>query len=162
MVFVYKKASGLQVPSRPDLRISSTSLSNSPCHHLSTKQSINLPSTFEIILSICLLAQRSSSLCADASVSVPSHPPAPAGSPPCRSRQASPLELSEEGMRNSPISNDIQCQKPTDFQALLLTSDSVFGFLTGSVAAGASVYYYILAEYRLANEMLSDDISVCL
>lgn len=65
-------------------------------------------------------------------------------------------------MRNSPISNDIQCQKPTDFQALLLTSDSVFGFLTGSVAAGASVYYYILAEYRLANEMLSDDISVCL
>ncbi|EKV16231.1 zinc finger HIT domain-containing protein 1 [Penicillium digitatum] len=35
----------------------------------------------------------------------------------------------------------------------------VFGFLTGSVAAGASVYYYILSEYRLANEMLSDDIS---
>ncbi|KAJ5196032.1 hypothetical protein N7449_006511 [Penicillium cf. viridicatum] len=35
----------------------------------------------------------------------------------------------------------------------------VFGFLTGSVAAGASVYYYILAEYRFANELLSDDIS---
>ncbi|KAJ5959613.1 uncharacterized protein N7479_006763 [Penicillium vulpinum] len=35
----------------------------------------------------------------------------------------------------------------------------VFGFLAGSVAAGASVYYYILGEYRLANEMLSDDIS---
>ncbi|KAJ5479086.1 hypothetical protein N7530_004595 [Penicillium desertorum] len=34
----------------------------------------------------------------------------------------------------------------------------VFGFLAGSVAAGASVYYYILAEYRFANEMLSDDI----
>ncbi|KAJ5513477.1 hypothetical protein N7463_003029 [Penicillium fimorum] len=34
-----------------------------------------------------------------------------------------------------------------------------FGFLAGSVAAGASVYYYILGEYRLANEMLSDDIA---
>ncbi|KAJ5856383.1 uncharacterized protein N7529_010327 [Penicillium soppii] len=35
----------------------------------------------------------------------------------------------------------------------------VFGFLAGSVAASASVYYYVLGEYRLANEMLSDDIS---
>ncbi|KAJ5776475.1 uncharacterized protein N7511_001486 [Penicillium nucicola] len=35
----------------------------------------------------------------------------------------------------------------------------VFGFLAGSVAAGASVYYYVLGEYRLSNEMLSDDIS---
>lgn len=40
--------------------------------------------------------------------------------------------------------------------------DSVFGFLAGSVAASASVYYYVLGEYRLANEMLSDDIAVCL
>lgn len=48
------------------------------------------------------------------------------------------------------------------FQNFLLISDSVFGFLAGSVAAGASVYYYILAEYRFANEMLSDDIGVCL
>ncbi|KAJ5669699.1 hypothetical protein N7462_010769, partial [Penicillium macrosclerotiorum] len=36
----------------------------------------------------------------------------------------------------------------------------VFGFLTGAVVAGASVYYYILGDYRVANEMLSDDISV--
>ncbi|CAG7931438.1 unnamed protein product [Penicillium olsonii] len=35
----------------------------------------------------------------------------------------------------------------------------VFGFLAGSVAASASVYYYVLAEYKIANEMLSDDIS---
>ncbi|KAJ5173192.1 hypothetical protein N7492_005785 [Penicillium capsulatum] len=35
----------------------------------------------------------------------------------------------------------------------------VFGFLFGAVAAGASVYYYVLGDYRLANEMLSDDIS---
>ncbi|OJJ50161.1 hypothetical protein ASPZODRAFT_110293 [Penicilliopsis zonata CBS 506.65] len=34
----------------------------------------------------------------------------------------------------------------------------VFGFLAGSVAAGISVYYYILAEYRVSNEMLTEDI----
>lgn len=37
---------------------------------------------------------------------------------------------------------------------------SVFGFLAGSVAASTLVYYYVLGEYRIANEMLSDDISV--
>ncbi|KAJ5225827.1 hypothetical protein N7468_007052 [Penicillium chermesinum] len=35
----------------------------------------------------------------------------------------------------------------------------VFGFLSGAVAAGASVYYYVLADYRVNNEMLSADIS---
>ncbi|KAJ6128959.1 hypothetical protein N7471_010176 [Penicillium samsonianum] len=35
----------------------------------------------------------------------------------------------------------------------------VFGFLAGSVAAGASVYFYILTEYRFANELLFDDIA---
>lgn len=43
----------------------------------------------------------------------------------------------------------------------ILTFCSVFGFLTGAVVAGASVYYYILGDYRVANEMLSDDIGVC-
>jgi len=32
------------------------------------------------------------------------------------------------------------------------------GVLFGSVVAGASVYYYILREYRVSNEMLTDDI----
>ncbi|KAJ5595051.1 uncharacterized protein N7459_001259 [Penicillium hispanicum] len=36
----------------------------------------------------------------------------------------------------------------------------VFGFLSGAVVAGASVYYYVLGDYRVANEMLSDDITV--
>ncbi|KAJ5287398.1 hypothetical protein N7478_003084 [Penicillium angulare] len=36
----------------------------------------------------------------------------------------------------------------------------VFGFLSGGVVAGASVYYYILGDYRMANEMLNDDIIV--
>ncbi|KAJ5612986.1 hypothetical protein N7510_006180 [Penicillium lagena] len=35
----------------------------------------------------------------------------------------------------------------------------LFGFLTGAVVAGASVYWYILGNYRIANEMLSDDIT---
>ncbi|KAL4895104.1 hypothetical protein BDV59DRAFT_159927 [Aspergillus ambiguus] len=34
----------------------------------------------------------------------------------------------------------------------------VFGFLAGAVAAGACVYYYILGEYRVSNEMLTEDI----
>ncbi|OJD15454.1 hypothetical protein AJ78_04295 [Emergomyces pasteurianus Ep9510] len=34
----------------------------------------------------------------------------------------------------------------------------LFGFLFGSAVAGASVYYYILDEYRVSNEMLTEDI----
>ncbi|KAJ5093851.1 hypothetical protein N7456_009712 [Penicillium angulare] len=34
----------------------------------------------------------------------------------------------------------------------------ILGFLSGGVAAGASVYYYVLDDYRVANEMLNDDI----
>lgn len=63
-------------------------------------------------------------------------------------------------MGNSPIFNDIQRQLVTASKIFLLISTSVFGFLTGSVAAGALVYYYILTEYRLANETLSEDIAV--
>ncbi|PGH04660.1 hypothetical protein AJ80_08494 [Polytolypa hystricis UAMH7299] len=36
----------------------------------------------------------------------------------------------------------------------------LFGFLFGSAVAGASVYYYILEEYRVSNEMLTEDIYV--
>ncbi|PTU24458.1 hypothetical protein P175DRAFT_0497583 [Aspergillus ochraceoroseus IBT 24754] len=35
----------------------------------------------------------------------------------------------------------------------------IFGFLSGAVAAGAVVYYYILGEYRTSNEMLNEDIN---
>ncbi|KAL4921537.1 hypothetical protein BDW62DRAFT_174890 [Aspergillus aurantiobrunneus] len=34
----------------------------------------------------------------------------------------------------------------------------LFGFLSGAVVAGAAVYYYILGEYRVSNEMLTEDI----
>ena len=46
--------------------------------------------------------------------------------------------------------------------ANILNRSSVFGFLSGALAAGAAVYYYILAEYRVSNEMLTEDIYVCL
>ncbi|KAK2794843.1 hypothetical protein FQN50_009853 [Emmonsiellopsis sp. PD_5] len=36
----------------------------------------------------------------------------------------------------------------------------LFGFLFGSAAAGTAVYYYILEEYRVSNEMLTEDIYV--
>lgn len=34
------------------------------------------------------------------------------------------------------------------------------GFLLGSVLAGAGVYYYILEEYKISNELLTEDIYV--
>jgi len=34
----------------------------------------------------------------------------------------------------------------------------LFGFLLGSTVAGASVYYYILEEYKVSNELLTEDI----
>lgn len=40
------------------------------------------------------------------------------------------------------------------------TSIRLFGFLLGSTLAGASVYYYILEEYKISNEMLTEDIYV--
>ncbi|CAG8949641.1 hypothetical protein HYFRA_00007874 [Hymenoscyphus fraxineus] len=34
----------------------------------------------------------------------------------------------------------------------------LFGFLLGSTLAGAGVYYYVLEEYRVSNELLTEDI----
>jgi hypothetical protein len=39
-------------------------------------------------------------------------------------------------------------------------TNSLFGFLLGSTLAGASVYYYILEEYKVSNELLTEDIYV--
>lgn len=36
------------------------------------------------------------------------------------------------------------------------------GFLLGSTLAGAGVYYYILEEYKVSNELLTEDIYVSL
>ena len=36
----------------------------------------------------------------------------------------------------------------------------MFGFLLGSSAAAYGTYYYILDEYRVSNELLTEDIYV--
>jgi len=38
--------------------------------------------------------------------------------------------------------------------------DRLFGFLFGSTLAGAGMYYYVLEEYKVSNEMLTEDIYV--
>ncbi|ORY04768.1 hypothetical protein BCR34DRAFT_572467 [Clohesyomyces aquaticus] len=34
----------------------------------------------------------------------------------------------------------------------------MFGFLLGTAAAGAGMYYYVVDEYRVSNELLTEDI----
>ena len=36
----------------------------------------------------------------------------------------------------------------------------LFGFLLGSTLAGAGTYYYVLEEYKVSNELLTEDIYV--
>ncbi|EON65141.1 hypothetical protein W97_04378 [Coniosporium apollinis CBS 100218] len=36
----------------------------------------------------------------------------------------------------------------------------LFGFLLGTTSAGAAMYYYVLDEYRVSNELLTQDIYV--
>ena len=36
----------------------------------------------------------------------------------------------------------------------------IFGFLLGSFASGAGLYYYVVDEYRVSNELLSEDVYV--
>jgi hypothetical protein len=40
--------------------------------------------------------------------------------------------------------------------------DRLTGFLLGSVLSGAGMYYYVLNEYRVSNELLTEDIFVSL
>ncbi|KAH7394120.1 hypothetical protein DE146DRAFT_616644 [Phaeosphaeria sp. MPI-PUGE-AT-0046c] len=34
----------------------------------------------------------------------------------------------------------------------------LFGFLTGATTAGAGMYYYVIDEYRVSNQLLTEDI----
>jgi hypothetical protein len=36
----------------------------------------------------------------------------------------------------------------------------LFGFLTGATASGAGMYYYVIDEYRVSNQLLTEDIYV--
>lgn len=39
-------------------------------------------------------------------------------------------------------------------------TNRLFGFLLGSVVAGSSVYSYLLSEYKISNDLLTEDIYV--
>jgi hypothetical protein len=45
---------------------------------------------------------------------------------------------------------------------LTIAPTSLFGFLSGATAAGAGMYYYVIDEYRVSNQLLTEDIYVCL
>jgi hypothetical protein len=36
----------------------------------------------------------------------------------------------------------------------------MFGFLFGATATGAGMYYYVIDEYRVSNQLLTEDIYV--
>ena len=36
----------------------------------------------------------------------------------------------------------------------------MFGFLLGAVVAGTGTFYYVMEEYRVSNELLTEDIYV--
>lgn len=36
----------------------------------------------------------------------------------------------------------------------------LIGFLLGAVSAGGGMYYYVMEEYRVSNELLTEDIYV--
>jgi hypothetical protein len=36
--------------------------------------------------------------------------------------------------------------------------DRLFGFLLGTATAGAGMYYYVIDEYRVSNQLLTEDI----
>jgi hypothetical protein len=47
-------------------------------------------------------------------------------------------------------------------EANALRSSRLFGFLLGAVGAGTGMYTYVVQEYKVSNELLTEDIYVCL
>lgn len=44
---------------------------------------------------------------------------------------------------------------------LILIASRMLGFAIGSMTAGVVVYKYVLEEYRVSNELLTEDVYVC-
>jgi hypothetical protein len=42
----------------------------------------------------------------------------------------------------------------------VLQQNSILGFLSGAVLSGGALYYYVIDEYRVSNELLTEDIYV--
>jgi len=47
-----------------------------------------------------------------------------------------------------------------EVRVLTIVEYSIFGFLLGSTLSGAGLYYYVVDEYRVSNELLSEDVYV--
>ncbi|KAL5343619.1 hypothetical protein BJX70DRAFT_353014 [Aspergillus crustosus] len=58
---------------------------------------------------------------------------------------------------SSPLKKDAGSTLPTR-KPVGAFRGGLFGFLSGTVVAGVAVYYYILGEYRISNESLTEDI----
>ena len=54
----------------------------------------------------------------------------------------------------------IEARKSVGYEADQLCVNRLFGFLLGSTLTGAGIYYSFLDEYMVANEALTDDITV--
>ncbi|MDI1489785.1 MAG: hypothetical protein OHK93_000983 [Ramalina farinacea] len=69
--------------------------------------------------------------------------------------------------RSPPILDTATTSAPLSSAAPRTTSKPVgafrggiFGFLLGAVCAGAGTFYYVMEEYRVSNELLTEDIYV--
>ena len=65
--------------------------------------------------------------------------------------------------RSTPLASkswNIHCCLPVKSSANYAVEHRLFGFLTGAVASGAGMYYYVVDNYRVSNELLTEDIYV--
>lgn len=60
----------------------------------------------------------------------------------------------------SPITIEASYGESQLFTRLIIYVCRLFGFLLGSTITGAGVYYYVLEEYKVSNELLTEDIYV--
>lgn len=58
-----------------------------------------------------------------------------------------------------PLIQDMNSHEPLSIELMRL--NRLLGFLSGSVLAAGGMYFYVLQEYRISNELLTEDIYVC-
>ena len=54
----------------------------------------------------------------------------------------------------------LDTERSLDRMLIAVFEHSLFGFLLGSVLAGTGLYYYVVDEYKVSNELLTEDIYV--
>ncbi|KAK4960220.1 hypothetical protein LTR10_003113 [Elasticomyces elasticus] len=76
---------------------------------------------------------------------------------PLRSFQTSRPRLADVVV-TPPARKPVGAFRGTRIHELIRTYLSLFGFLLGSVLAGGGLYYYVIDEYKVSNELLTEDI----